>query len=921
MSSEGAARDVREQLQTAMGGTYTVERELGGAGMSRVFVAEDARLGRRVVVKVLHPDLAAGINAARFEREVRLTARLQHPHIVPVHTAGEIGGLPYYTMPLVEGESLRARLAREGALPIAGAVRLLHELADALCYAHGHGVVHRDLKPENVLLSGGHAMVADFGVAKALASATQGGAETPEATVTGTRSGGAVGTPAYMAPEQALGEAGVDHRADLYALGVIAYELLTGAHPFAGRSAPAVVAAHLTEMPAPLAVRRPDVPPALALLVHRLLGKRPEERPASAAQVLGELDAVGTPSSVTAWRLITHRPLRSRVGWAALATVVVLGLVGAGMLARDYLEASTDRQAVDATTDATTDVPVRLAILPFENRGAAGDDDFADGLADAIRGQLAALPALAVIDSRSTGQYRASTKDVREIGRELGVAYVLQGTVRWERRPDGTRRLQVRPALVRVADAATRWAAPYTAEPSDLFQVQADIAGRVATALEVTIAGRGPGSPGLPAAPPTSNPDAYEAYLRGLGLAQRAVLTAGVPDLRAVAGATARAVALDPRFGVAWASLAVARLSAWGYAGGGDAALLDSARVALDSARRLAPDAPETHAAVGVYAALVEGDWERGADHLRRVHELRPSDAAVLAMMAEWLAWTPRFDEALTAFARTAELDPLTPPIRAANHFRRAGRYAEAIRYAERVIALVPEEIVGYNLKALALIDSGAGTAAARAVLDSAVARAGPTAVVKELAHTWTTDVAGMLGGGYEAWQHALTLADYGPTATPADSATYYRTKALAWRRKGDSTRMAAYCDSAARLLALVVGPGVPDLARARPSVYTAVGYLAQMSACAGRRGDARRLAAAFSALRRSPGQHDEGIVAFMLGRVYLMLGDLDAAMTQFERSLQPPHDHSVAWLRADPFYAPLRGRPRFEALLARGSR
>jgi serine/threonine-protein kinase len=810
----------------------------------------------------------------------------------------------------------------------------MRELADALSYAHEQGVVHSDLKPENILLSRGHAVVTDFGVAKALASATRSSAAAaPTTTAATTGLGLVVGTPAYMAPEQAAGDPAVDHRVDLYALGVIAYELLAGAHPFAGRSPQAMLAAHVTEAPTPLGALRPEVPAPLAALVMRLLAKRPDDRPASAAHVLGALDALGTvgpmPSHpagaavVTvprAGRLARWVP-RSRAAWTALTVAGLLGLVGAGVLARGYFAASTDRAAVAATADAATDAPVRLAILPFENRGPAGDDDFADGLADAIRGQLAALPALAVIDSRSTGQYRASTKDVREIGRELGVAYVLQGTVRWERRPDGARRVQLRAALVRVADAATRWAAPYTAEPSDLFQVQADIAGRVATALEVTIAGRAPGTPEAPAAPPTSDPDAYEAYLRGLGLARRALLTTGVPDLRAAAIPTARAVALDPRFGVAWASLAVTRLAAWGYTGGRDAALLDSARAALDSARRLAPDAPETHGAAGVYAGLVEGQWERGADHLRRAHELRPSDASTLAMMAEWLAWTPRFDEALPAFARAAELDPLTPPIRAANQFRRAGRYAEAIRYAERVIALEPDAVVGYNLKALALIDSGAGTAAARAVLDSAVARAGPTAVVKDLAHSWTTDAAGVLGGPYEAWQDALTLADYGPTATPADSTAYYRTTAFAWRRKGDSTRMAAYCDSAARLLALVVGPGVPDVARARSNAYTAAGLLAQMSACAGQRTEARRLADAFLAVHRSAGKQDEGSVAFILGRIYLMLGELDAATTQFERLLQPPHDHSVAWLRADPFYAPLRGHPRFEALLARGSR
>ncbi|CAA9300875.1 MAG: Serine/threonine protein kinase, partial [uncultured Gemmatimonadaceae bacterium] len=255
-----APTDLREQLQQTLGTAYALERELGGGGMSRVFVARDARLGRRVVVKVLHPDLAAGLSARRFEREVALAARLQHPHVIPLLSAGDVGGLPYYTMPFVEGETLRARLARDGALPVADAVRLVRELADALGYAHGQGVVHRDLKPENVLLSGGHAVVADFGVAKALASATRGGSGAADAVgdATGTTAlGMAVGTPAYMAPEQALGDPATDHRADLYALGVIAYELLAGAPPFAGRTPQQLVAAHVSQPPPPLGAARP----------------------------------------------------------------------------------------------------------------------------------------------------------------------------------------------------------------------------------------------------------------------------------------------------------------------------------------------------------------------------------------------------------------------------------------------------------------------------------------------------------------------------------------------------------------------------------------------------------------------------------------------------------------------------------------
>ncbi|MGH7653773.1 MAG: protein kinase domain-containing protein [Gemmatimonadaceae bacterium] len=273
--------DVRDILQTSLGASYTIERELGGGGMSRVFVAEENSLGRKVVVKVLQPEMAAGVSVERFKREIVLAARLQHPHIVPLLIAGEAGGLPYYTMPLVEGESLRQRLIR-GSVPTDEAMSILRDMALALEYAHGHAVVHRDIKPENILLTGRSAVVTDFGIARAISAAAGN-----ESRGTLTTNGTVVGTPAYMAPEQAAGGE-VDARTDLYAWGVIAYELFAG-HPFASRgSAQALLAAHITETPAPLTARRKDIPAPIAALVHRCLAKDPNERPASAAQLLAD---------------------------------------------------------------------------------------------------------------------------------------------------------------------------------------------------------------------------------------------------------------------------------------------------------------------------------------------------------------------------------------------------------------------------------------------------------------------------------------------------------------------------------------------------------------------------------------------------------------------------------------------------------
>jgi tetratricopeptide (TPR) repeat protein/tRNA A-37 threonylcarbamoyl transferase component Bud32 len=279
---------LQERLQASLGDAYRIERELGGGGMSHVFLARETALGRQVVIKVLPPEMSAAVNIERFRREIQLAASLQHPHIVPVHAAAQVGDLFYYTMPLVEGESLRAKLAREGELPVSEAIKILMDVADGLAYAHARGVVHRDIKPDNILISGQHAVVTDFGVAKAVSASTSSSSLTSL--------GVALGTPAYMAPEQAAADPHVDHRADLYALGAMAYEMLAGRPPFSGMSPQQVLAAHVTTAPAPLSSLRELVPPAMNELVMRLLQKKPADRVQHATEVLSQLQAAATPS-------------------------------------------------------------------------------------------------------------------------------------------------------------------------------------------------------------------------------------------------------------------------------------------------------------------------------------------------------------------------------------------------------------------------------------------------------------------------------------------------------------------------------------------------------------------------------------------------------------------------------------------------
>ena len=313
--------ELRETLQESLGDAYIVERELGGGGMSRVFVARETALKRPVVMKVLAPELSGAVSADRFSREITTAAQLQHPHIVPLLSAGQAAGMTYFTMPLVEGQALRARLDRSGALTIRDAARILRDVAAALSYAHKRGIVHRDIKPDNVLLSDGYAMVTDFGVAKALGLSTQEGGGLTSVGVT-------LGTPAYMAPEQAAADASIDHRADIYSFGVLAYELLCGAAPFAGRPPASQLAAHLTEVPEAVVSRRPEVPTSLGLLVGRCLEKDPDARPQSAEDLLRELESIlattATPEGMPpASRRGWLAPSRARLLLAAAAVLVV----------------------------------------------------------------------------------------------------------------------------------------------------------------------------------------------------------------------------------------------------------------------------------------------------------------------------------------------------------------------------------------------------------------------------------------------------------------------------------------------------------------------------------------------------------------------------------------------------------------------
>jgi eukaryotic-like serine/threonine-protein kinase len=908
--------DLQKELGSALGDSYIIERELGGGGMSRVFVAEERRFGRKVVIKVLTHDLAAGFSAERFEREIKLAAQLQQANIVPVLGAGEIQSkdessqlgiaLPYYTMPFVEGESLRARLTT-GQLPLGECIAILRDVAHALAYAHSRGVVHRDIKPENVLLSGGVAIVTDFGIAKAL-SASKRQAPGSTLTVVGT----SLGTPAYMAPEQAVGDR-VDERADIYAWGVVAYELLAGAHPFAGRNtAQQLIAAHIAERPRELKEVRPSVPPALGSLVMRSLEKDPGKRPQSASEILRVLDdpALVTSASSAQAGSRPHSITRWSRRSVVVAAVIGLLVLGAAIAGRGQI-ASLLHSTAGANT-ATSVAMTRLAVLPFENMGRPEDAYVVDGITDEIREKLASVPGLQVIARASSNQYRGSGKSPQAIAGELGVGYLLTGTVRSEPGPAGRpARVRVTPELVQVnpgsADAApvSRWTQSMDAQLADVFAMQADIATRVASAMNVAL---GSTTQARLAEVPTRNPAAYDAYLRGE--ATGALSSGDAALLRRELAYSRQAVTLDSGFALAWA--ARARAAALLYLNSVPTpALAEEARSAAQRAQALAPDAPATALALGDYAWAVTTDNRQALATYTRARQLAPGNADLLSAAGNAERALGQSEAAVRDLRAAAALDPRSASAagRLAATLLWARQYPEATRAADRALALVPAPASAIRLETRAMVELGNGDlAGARRVISPAPRGLAPAgldrdALLAVLGNYW--DLYWMLDDADQ--RRLLTLT---PAAYDNDRSAWGIVRAETYWLRGDTARARIYADSA-RIAFEAQLREAPSDAQRHAILGVALAYLGR-SAEAMREGE--------RAVALEPVKRDAVIGSYMqheLARIYLLAGKPEKALDILEPLLRMPYYLSPGWLRIDPTFTPLRGNPRFERMVA----
>jgi TolB-like protein/Tfp pilus assembly protein PilF/tRNA A-37 threonylcarbamoyl transferase component Bud32 len=640
---------------------YLIERELGAGGMAKVYLAHDLRHDRKVALKVLRPELAVSLGPERFQREIKLAARFQHPHILGVFDSGDAAGRLWFTMPYVEGESLRDRLRREGQLAVDDALRITREVADGLDFAHRHGVVHRDVKPENILVSDGHSLVADFGISRALAAN-----EGDEAL---TETGVSVGTPAYMSPEQATGQQ-VDARTDVYALGAVLYEMLAGEPPFTGPTPQAVIAKRFHTDAVPLRAVRPAVPEHVERAVARALARVPADRFASTAELARALEADATAAArATVPRGRGHRASK---GVLLLALGVLLGL---GVL----FGLNRGRGAVTDEGDGLR----RVAVLPFDNLAAADKLYFAEGVTDEIRGKLATVPGLQVTARTSSAQYARSTKRPEEIGRELGVAYLLSGTVRWAQE-GGQSRVRVSPELVETATGATRWQQSFDAPLIDVFRVQADVAERVARELGVAL--RAADRRHLETRS-TRDLAAYDLYLRGR-YAWHQRTAAGLDQARRL---LEQAIAADPTFAPAHAALAdvFAVLPLWSDLPPDQT--YPRARAAALEALRLDSTLASPYAVLGDYYAMYAWDWANAERNFRRSLALDPNNANTHHWYhGDYLLAMGRWDEAISEARRARELDPLSLTINgaAARSLYTAGRTEESVAELRNIVAI-----------------------------------------------------------------------------------------------------------------------------------------------------------------------------------------------------------------------------------------
>jgi serine/threonine-protein kinase len=636
--------DLFGRLREALASRYTLQHELGEGGMAKVFLAHDLKYDRDVAIKVLRPDLAADVGIGRFLHEIQVAARLHHPHILPLYDSDQAEDMAYYVMPYIKGETLRQRLKRERQLAVPEALQFAREVADALSYAHTAKVVHRDIKPENILLDSGHALVADFGIARAIGESQA-----------MTSKGHVIGSPTYMSPEQVDGSEYIDGRSDIYSLGCLLFEMLVGEPPFRGTTVTAIIANRLTSpMPSARAFRE-LVPEAVDAAIRKAMATLPADRFSTAAQFA---EALGTPATVA----------------------IVVGAAQA--MVREVTSAKS------------------VAVLPFENMSTDPENEyFSDGITDDIIAQLSKIRALKVISRTSSMQYKKTTKKIVTIAEELGVAAVLEGSVR-----RAGPRVRI---VVHLVDPATEkhlWGDTFDRQLTDVFEVQSEVAQQITGALAVALS---PEEKQRVDKKATGDAEAYNHYLLGrfhVNKWSEANVQKAIEQFEA-------AITKDPGYALAYAGLADAyELLSIGLSSKPALENLTKAKSMALKALELDESLAEAHTSLAYARWLGDLDWSTAERGFKRALELKSSYVPAHQWYAEYLAALGRHDEALIEIKRAQQLDPLAVPVNRAVgwvlYFAR--RYGQAAEELRKALAMDPEFLGARLVLWWVLVASGA---------------------------------------------------------------------------------------------------------------------------------------------------------------------------------------------------------------------
>ena len=642
-------------VAAALRDRYRFEREIGAGGMATVYLATDLKHDRPVAIKVLRGTETA-VDAERFQREIRVLARLRHPFILPLHDSGAVDGSLFFVMPFVDGESLRTRLTREGRLPVSDALELTRQVADALHAAHDEGVIHRDVKPENILIArSGHALLADFGIARGTP-----GAARPE---TMTQLGMAIGTVAYMSPEQAMGEREIDARSDVYALGCVLFEMLSGSPPFTGATAMSVIAKHLSSPLPDLRALRPEVPPAIAQVLSRALAKEPGDRPASARDL--------------AQALVTSAEQRA-------ATPTHTTTVG--------------RSAAAAR--------LSIAVLPITNIGGSADDEyFGEGLAEELTSALSRLEGLRVVSRTSAISFKGQALPLGTIAERLGVEFVVEGSVR-----RAGQRLRLTAKLIRASEDTPLWSETFDRTLDDVFAVQDEVTARIVDTISQSL--QLGGLRGQVPVATTRNLEAYDLYLLG----RHHWYERSEAGMRRARELFQQAIDRDASYAPAWSGLsdASAILASWQFAN--PAEMYPTATNAARRALELDDSLAEAHASLGFVKMNWEWDWDGVLRELRRAIKLNPNHETAHRWLSAFLAGIGRREEALPIAERAVVLDPLSvlPRMNLGILHYLSDDHVAAEAEFRRVVEMQPTFLRGYTFLGSVLSLQGRHEEAAR---------------------------------------------------------------------------------------------------------------------------------------------------------------------------------------------------------------